>query len=122
MCLLSISFCNEKWSKKRPRGCSTVAKLGSKSFNPITVADQVDNVFNSKIPDSSGNALNTDQNRVFSRSFYNSAVSKRDIQSLLAKNSKNKYKVGKTSKIKQNNQCGQNCLSTVSTQGKCDTP
>ena len=110
--------------------------MGSNSFNTVTVAHQVDNVlmsnsdhlivdkgdFNSGITDTVANALSADKIRVFPRMFYNSAVNKRNVQALLAKSTKNKYMRGRVSSLNQNNKCIQQCVTTVSTQGKCDTP
>ena len=42
-----LSFCKKKWAKKRPRGCSAVAKLGSKNISTVTVTQQVDSAFTS---------------------------------------------------------------------------
>ena len=82
-------FARRNGPKKRPRGCSAVAKLGSKIFKTVTVAHQVDSGFTSnsessvvqkcdfksRVPDTKVNDLNTDhQNRVFARVYYNSKI------------------------------------------------
>ena len=80
-----LSLYKEKWSKKRPRGCSTRTELGSKGVSAVVCKSQVDSVFNgnsvcnvlekcdihSKTADSQLNNLNPDE---YDRAFFKSIL------------------------------------------------